>query len=284
MKRIFCPVDFSEAANNAVEYAARLAKHHEAQLTLFHAVITPTLQDVANISTGAPVTTAAREDEASEKLRAYSQTVEKTFKVPTKAIVRSHNAGIDNVLGNEINNAGHDLVVMGTNGADGLSQFYFGTHTYKMIRHITQPLLLVPQGCQFKKPGHIVYATDYDKCDAGTINKLFELTSIFHPEVTVLHISRESATIRDDVYRCIKNLMENTLIGSRIHFKRVIEEDVAAGLHTFMNNDEHDLLVLLTGQYSLTEKVFHTSVTKKLSYIATYPILCFHKSENQDKS
>src|SRR5690349_9221076 len=40
-KRICCPVDFSDPSQSALETAARLARHFDAELTIFHAYQLP---------------------------------------------------------------------------------------------------------------------------------------------------------------------------------------------------------------------------------------------------
>jgi nucleotide-binding universal stress UspA family protein len=38
IKKILCPIDFSEISANALEYAVFLASHHHAELLIFHVV------------------------------------------------------------------------------------------------------------------------------------------------------------------------------------------------------------------------------------------------------
>jgi len=280
MKKILCPVDFSPAANNAVEYAANMARHLHARLILLHVLKIPTLQDVANLSAGFPSTMNEREERLQAKLNGYASEVEKRFSIPCTAHVRIHQSDINSALKTEVESADYDLVVMGTNGADDLYQFYFGTHTYSIIRHTARALLVVPEGCGFAEPKHIVYASSYHECDADNIRHLFELTGVFQPSVTVLHVSHKPTAISEDVFHCVKHVMEENVDRSELHFERVVGEDIAIGIDDFMHRQNRDLLVLLTGRYSLVKSIFHESATKKLSAIATYPIMIVRPEEN----
>ena len=48
MKKILCPVDGSNTANNAVEYAAKMAKDIKAELVLMEIVSAAGLQEISN--------------------------------------------------------------------------------------------------------------------------------------------------------------------------------------------------------------------------------------------
>lgn len=276
MKKILCPVDFSPAANNAVEYAANLAKHLQGELVLLHVLEVPALQDVANLSAGFPATMEEREQRLEDKLNAYATEVINRFSIPCKAVVNVHKTNINAALKKEAQSSDYDLIVMGTNGADDLLQFYFGTHTYSMIRNTGRALLMVPEQSAFRKPEHIVYAAGYDSCDTKAVRHVFELCKVFNPGVTVLHVSEKPSSVSEDVYKCLRDVMEDEVDNPRLQFKRVVESDVAAALDNYMRQNNQDLLVLLTGQYTLADKVFHESVTRKLSSLATYPMLVVH--------
>lgn len=276
MKKILCPVDFSPAANNAVEYAANMAKHLQAELVLLHVLEVPALQDVANLSAGFPATMEEREQRLEDKLKAYATEVTKQFSIPCRAVVNVHKTNVNAALKKESSAGDYDLIVMGTNGADDLLQFYFGTHTYSVIRNTGRALLMVPEQATFRKPEQIVYAAGYDSCDTKAVRHVFDLCRVFNPGVTVLHVSEEPTSISEDVYKCLRDIMEDEMENPRLHFQRVVESDVATALDNYMRQNKQDLLVLLTGHYTLADRVFHESVTRKLSFLATYPMLVVH--------
>ncbi len=279
MKRILCPTDYSQAAINAVEYAAQLAKNIEAELILLQILEAYKLQDIANVSSGFSPAVEKRENEAQKKLEAYSQAVEEEFSVKCHARVKSYTSGVDTALKKEVERENYDLIVMGTNGADDLRQFYFGTHTYNVLRNSTTPFLIVPEECPFKEFKDIIYALDYIEGNETALKNLMQFSRDFNPNITVLHISEKPTAISQQVFRSFKNILEDSLGDSRIRFQRIVEEDTPLAIDNYTMDTDADLLVLLTKKYSLTERIFHTSLTKKLSFIASYPMLVYNREE-----
>lgn len=278
MKRFLCPIDFSEAANNAIQYAANLAKYTEAELVLLHILEAPTLQDMADISSGFAPTVDAREKVALEKLNQYAKVVNEEFAIKCHVRVKEDSSNVENALKREIEADKYEMVIMGTNGADELSQYYFGTNSYKVARKIDRPLLIVPHGYTFSPLKRIIYAMDYEREDIKIIRQLLDFTKPFNPHMTVLHVSEQPTAISQQVFCAFKDLLEDELHSDpQICFSRIVNSDVISSIDDYMHKHHGNLLVLLTRQYNFAERLFHKSSTKNLSFIATYPILVYHK-------
>lgn len=275
MKRIMCPVDFSSAATNAVEYAGNLARDLNAELFLLYIQQVSVWQNAAPMSGGIlPDDVEDKAQAALEKLKVYSGFIQRKFKIRCDYAVKAYMSGIEDSLGEEIWKERFDLVVMGTNGAENLRQFFFGSHTYHVIRKTNRPLLMIPEEYAFKGIKKIVYATDYCPEDHDNLKSLLKLTAPYHPELTVLHISKAGGVISEEVFRCFRDLMEDELGPKQpVRFERPVGDDVAGLLQKAML--QADMLVLLTRRYSLIERLFHRSVIRRLSFIAGYPILVY---------
>lgn len=277
MKRIICPVDFSEAAGNAVEYAANLARDLRAELFLLYIQQVPLLQDVAPMSGSAFTGINDKAALAREKLKTYALFVQEKFKIRCDYAVKSYVSGIEEALGEEIRQGHFDLVVMGTNGADNLKQFFLGTHSYHAVRKTTCPLLIVPASYAFNGIRRVIYATDYSPEDSRCIPALKAIIAPYQPRLTILHISKKNADTYDKKFQHIVNLLKKDIKDDAdIQFKRLLAEDVAGSLSTIMHNSNTDLLVLLAKHYPFLKGIFHQSIIRKLSFIADFPILIFH--------
>lgn len=268
---ILCPVDFSDAATHALDYAARFAQNKGAALTLLQIVKPQKDQSQTEL----------RVAEAEKKLLSYCKLVKEEFKIRCQASAKVHSSSLENSLAQEIAEGQDDLIIMGTNGADDLNQFYFGSHSYKMLRHTTIPLLIVPEECNFKKPKHIVYALDYEKDDVKALQMLYQLTEIYKPHIVILHVGNDSPSRNEEISLILKKQMP-AKISSHIHFdfKSLGTEDIADEIDQYMRDTDSDLLVLLHRSYNFIEKLFHQSMTKKLSFIADYPILVYNPGQN----
>lgn len=275
MKQLLCPFDFSEAAVNAVEYAARLAQDRNMELVLLYVEpVSAWRGSVPGSVAGALPLVDDQARDTSEQLQFYAASVENKFKIRCKADLRAYAATVATALGEAIALGDFELVVMGTSGADTEMDLFFGTNTYQVIKEARKPLLLVPENCRFEKPSRILYATDYCPDDLGHIVKLLMLFARYRPKLTMFHISKKRTAVSDEVFRCFRNVLDDDLGQKRnIRFKRAIGEDVPGILADVMR--DYDLLVLLTRHRNLVSRIFQRSTLRKLSLFPDFPILVY---------
>jgi nucleotide-binding universal stress UspA family protein len=137
---VLCPIDFSDNARGALRYAAAIAAHFHAPLTLL-AVNDPLLEEAAALSAG-PDNLA--EDTRRELERFFSHTFERPPQ--TSADVR-----LEVVTGKpapEILRVSRerscDLLVMGSHGSTGFRKLFFGSTTERVLRETSVPVLVTP--------------------------------------------------------------------------------------------------------------------------------------------
>jgi nucleotide-binding universal stress UspA family protein len=143
IKKILCPVDFSESSDHALQYALALAEAYGAELRLLHVVEVPA-SAVAGGPVGAPVLSIdnleAFQKSCGEHLarvagKASEQYGNVTYHlssgVPFLGIIQSAKA--ENV----------DLIVAGTHGRTGLAHALIGSVAEKLVRKAPCPVLTV---------------------------------------------------------------------------------------------------------------------------------------------
>jgi universal stress protein A len=142
LKRILVPIDFSSAAQAALEYAVGLASKFEARITLIHVVeyfsgpYDPTFGHVP-VDHGAQIAALARRLEriASEQVpAALLETTLVRRGVPYHQITG---------VAKELN---MDLIVITTHGHTGLAHVILGSTAERIVRHASCPVLTV-RGC-----------------------------------------------------------------------------------------------------------------------------------------
>jgi len=136
---VLCPVDFSDASRGALRYAAVVANHLKAELTVL-TVTDPLLTEAAELS-------AAVEhlpDAINKELHRFC---EKTFDgaVTPEAVRFDVTTGKPAV---EILRLAKErpanLIVMSTNGLTGVRKLFFGSTTERVLRETTVPVLVTP--------------------------------------------------------------------------------------------------------------------------------------------
>jgi nucleotide-binding universal stress UspA family protein len=139
---ILCPIDFSEPSRGALRFAATIAEHFYAGLTVV-TVDDPVLSGAAGSVYGAGTYEKLSERELERFLK-------DTFRRrrPTLAELR-----LDVATGKpaiEILRVAlrldADLIVMSTHGRTGLSKVFFGSTTERVLRETTVPVLVTPSG------------------------------------------------------------------------------------------------------------------------------------------
>jgi nucleotide-binding universal stress UspA family protein len=143
IRRILCPVDFSEASRHALEHALVLAKWYEAPITALHVIYAPRFQPpifVAGFAdSGAPVPPDYKERE--KDLQAWLEPA-RQLGVEIEAVVEPGLAASRILEYAPLRQA--DLIVMGTHGLSGFERFMLGSVAEKVIRKAACPVLTVP--------------------------------------------------------------------------------------------------------------------------------------------
>ena len=273
IKKIITPTDFSDAANNAIEYAAKLALVLDAEL------------DLVNVQRIIPVASAVSPGDSlerniknlnSKKLKELSEEVNKTFKVTCNYEMEMTTQSLSKTLaalGKE-----DTMIVMGTNGADGIGQFFFGTNTYNVIKKAECPVLLVPENYPYGTYQNILYAFTYEEKGKLALNQFYEFAKNFDTKITFLHVSKKDTSISRDVFNAAKEEVEEYFIENRsLDFKRVFANDVAGAIDEFTKENPVDLLVMAARQRNIIQSILKKRpILEGLGITTNYPLLVFH--------
>jgi len=141
LRKILCPVDFSETSRHAFQYAVLLAQKCAAELTVLHVV-----EDVPLFTAYAGVPETAIRDE-----------VEKSARKELAELVGSIDPGSGQIRTQLVRGTSYkaivryaeehkaDLIVMGTHGRSGLEYAFFGSVTERVMRRAPCPVLIARQ-------------------------------------------------------------------------------------------------------------------------------------------
>ncbi len=270
MKKILCPVDFSEPSMNGMEYASHLAKDMGASLTLLNVrtSIWPEavqLEQEVNESNEALLSklAAAATEITNEFGISCHYHIEQTTETPEGAIA---------ILARE-----YDLVVMGTNGADSFYQYAFGSNSYHVIEKSKCPIIVVPITYTYRPLHEIVYAYDPDTNPILLVEQLKRFTSPLKVSVKVLHITEEKLSA--EVKRKME-ILEGAVKARESEarpwtFDFTHSDEVGWALNHYMKTHDGDMLALSFHHRSLMERLFTENVVQQISMVAHYPMFVF---------
>jgi nucleotide-binding universal stress UspA family protein len=224
IRRILCPIDFSDFSRRALDHAVAVARWYEATITLLHvhavvpvatyaygigippaATLTPEDRDVLLAAMKSFADAEARPDSAIEL---------DIVEGPTAAAILA-----------KADAARADLLVMGTHGRSGFERLVLGSVTEKVLRKATCPVLTVPRSVPDAVPvspvlfKRIVCAIDFSDASLHALNYGLSLAQEADAHLTVMHVIELPPDVALQVHE--------TALGGR-HFREYLaraEED-----------------------------------------------------------
>lgn len=270
MKKILCPIDFSETSKNGMEYAANLAKALNESLTLFY-VRTSIWPEAIQLEKEV----MESEEEIRSRLALFATEVQKEFGIPCHHHLQQTTDTLDEAIATYATD--FDLIVMGTNGADNTYQYVFGTNSFHVIEKSKCPVLVIPENYSYRPIKLLLYAYDPETNPIFLIDQLKKLVVPLGTSVTVLHIERkgpsEGANRKMEILKEAIKAREPKNIAWNFDFQNA--GDVSWALDEYMEGHSGDVLALSFHHRSLLENLFKENTIKKISLIADYPVFVF---------
>ncbi|MGE0588191.1 MAG: universal stress protein [Cyclobacteriaceae bacterium] len=273
MKTILVPTDFSENANTAIEYAAELAYHAGAKISVVN-IYTPAVTKSSVISPLIQEEITAAENSAQTKLNAIKETVTDQFPGVNCEISFATGSVVASIekLAQQLN---ADMIVMGTRGSTGLDKILFGSNTARVIEISSCPVLAIPKEVPYRKPTKIILATDFANEELGHIPKLANLAKSLGSEILMTHITTDHEAMQSE--EMLKNnfakRVANATDYSAISYMIKYEEDISRALQTAVNQVDADWIAMLTHHRNFFEKIYNPSMTKAMAYQTKIPLL-----------
>lgn len=267
MKKILCPTDFSDTAENGIAYAAKLAKAINGELTLFHV---QSLIELATEDSGSL-------EAITQQLEAESEEVNRTFHIPCDIMVQSSVRQLSSVI-HDVSGE-YDLIVMGTNGPHNIYQFLTGTNSYNAAVKAKVPVLIIPESYVYSEIRTVVYAFDYLRERKIPHKDLMSFASVLKSEITVLQIMEEAQSKgADEDLRDLQQIAHNLFSGDvPLKFETLRSSEIAQTINSYVSRSQPDVLALCTLHMNFFERLFHTSVIKNLTVTSDIPLFVFHE-------
>ena len=191
MKKILCPVDFSNASRNGLEYAGNLAAELMAHVTLLY--VRPTIwPEAVQLNEEKERST----EEINGKLLVMSDQVEKEFGVTCGIHVEPTTMVVEKAIA--LKGANYDLILTGSNGADDFYQLAFGSHSFQIMQKAMCPVMIIPEGCSYKPIRQIAFAYDPDTNPLFLVDQLRSFAEVLGTSVKVVHVVEDARSDEND--------------------------------------------------------------------------------------
>jgi nucleotide-binding universal stress UspA family protein len=190
MRRILCPVDFSDHSKRALDHARAIAAWYDSTVTVLHVCpVTPVAAYVSGSGMPAYLTQTAEERDAiMQSLRRFaggetSAGVQMEFEVTEGGTVATILARATALPA--------DLLVLGTHGRSGFERWVLGSITEKVLRMARCPVLTVPKDSGDAVPvvfRRVVCAIDFSECSLHALDYATSLAREADAQLTVVHV------------------------------------------------------------------------------------------------
>lgn len=264
MKKIIVPTDFSPNADKALNYAIQLASITGAEITLLHAIDSEIMDDKIRKATDKIALTIHR--------CAGANTIKITPKVclelPVPAILSS------------IEECNADLVVMGTLGNTALAERILGSITASVIGKSPVPVLAIPVQSDWKVPKKILLAINrFDEKETQLL-PVINLARLFEASIQVTVFTDTDDGFAEDYdedelkIAAYRDMLKEQYQDLEIHAVHLAGKHFRENVKNWINNNEIDMMVMFTHpKKNIIEKILVGSMTKKMSYHTTIPLL-----------
>lgn len=277
MKHILVPTDFSEAAANAFRYAQHLADVFGASIHLVH-VFHPSFDPSVPAFSG-------DSELISIKKEALQQFVSKN-RLPVADDNPDISISYDVTVGFAVDELVHlsrqedyDFMVMGSTGEHGVADKLFGSISASVSRKAWCPVLLVPDGVNYRNMQRILYASNFESVEDDMIEELFEFAGPFEAGVHFVHVSEgttDEKALKEEIFEEV--FEQKTAIPS-FQTATVYNEEPSEGLSAYALEHDVDLIVVVTHRRTFWENLIHRSTTKQLAFNSSIPMMVMHQGD-----
>jgi nucleotide-binding universal stress UspA family protein len=276
MKKILIPTDLSQNAGNAVRYALNFCKNLPAELIFLHA--SHPMLDLPDTSLEFYDPIVFQDEK--EQLNFVRANLNKLFE-EEKIVQEKLNFSIELRIGfaaDEIVSVAKefncDLIIMGTQGATGLSKLFIGSITYSVIKKTEIPVLAIPSNYSYKAIDKIVFATDYEGIsNKKTLAPLFDIANVFDAKILMFH----AIEAKEPIAAYIEELQVWKTEKNFHHVKHTNSigncEDVTQGIIEFSDENDASIIAMIPHSYNFFQNLIHKSKTKEIALESKLPLL-----------
>lgn len=268
---ILCPIDFSDCALNALEYASKIGEKYKAKLIVFHVLNKEDYQKLAPLDLDG----IYQEEFVKNKLASLQNAVS-SESIPkglhSCEVMLSEGPIVQKTI-EFSKNINANLIVAGTEGMNDFKEQVFGSRSSRLVLQADRDILVVPRKVFFKRPRKLVYASDYVEEDKLAIQKVVEFASFFKSEIDIVHVSSRNRIIDKALHKSMLEELQPFIKYDLVNYVlKSFRDDIALGLENYLQLAKGDMLVTLSKKKDFFDQLFSKNLSRKMSYFITKPL------------
>ncbi len=271
MNTIIVPIDFSKQSEFALKAAAYLANKHKAAIITVHML---ELSEAVFSSTDSQQAQQAVFflKAAEKKLSGF---LDKDYLegISVTAIVKPYKVFVElNKIAEEY---ASDLVVMGSNGSDGLEALFIGSNAEKVVRSAEIPVLVVKKDFEEFLIERFVFACDFKDESLSAFQKALAFAELFSVTPHLVYINTPGDTFGSTAE--LQNRIQHFLQKACTQGEVVIYNDysVEKGILNYGKSVGADLIGIPTHGRTGISRFFMGSIGEDVANQAKIPVITF---------
>jgi nucleotide-binding universal stress UspA family protein len=292
MRSMLILTDFSEAAFRAAEYVCALAGALQTdRIVLCHAYQTIVA------TTDLPVSPVRADPriylESMEALGLLHDRLKPMVGQAVKIDLLAIDAILPEMINRQCREQDIDMVVMGVSGKSGLEEsgksglekLLIGSSAARILETSEFPVLIVPgEALVGREIKSIVFTTDLKDLSAIPVDRLSSFLDAFKADVYVVNVETpaEEEKYSPETKEVIAGL-HRLLEKYHPSFYYLEGDDTVESILVFAGDHKASLIITIPKKHSLLSAIFHKSISKKLAYNSSIPLLSLPAIRGREK-
>ncbi|MFT4544566.1 MAG: nucleotide-binding universal stress UspA family protein [Bacteroidia bacterium] len=247
IKRIAVPTDFSETAYVAIDHAADIAKRYGAEILLIHVLETGAYQGIFSPS---KKTEYDELEYSQKKIQEDAQLLERKSGVTVTHEVVSGRIYEEIVRVSNEQNA--DLLVMGTHGVSGWTEFFVGSNAFKVVTQSPCPVLSIQGNASKTECENIILPIDQTPETRQKVQYAASMAKKFGSTIHIASlISDDDPDVRFAFDKKVAQIVEYLDREEISHTETILTgSNLATMTMNFAESKKGNLIVMMTEQES----------------------------------
>ncbi len=278
MKKILIPTDFSDNSKNAIRYAIEMFRDEPCHIYILHVDVEGLAYNEKPVyDFGTNILVEKEPKDIHQRLKNLEQYV-RTISGNT---IHQFTTGLEEGFFLEsirkyIEKKKIDLIVMGTKGASDLKEFFMGTFSGDVITNLECDVLVVPDQANYKDFKQVVIPIDFKVVyDETILKKIAQFIGSHKVEIKQLYVTKPGNPLIENVEQQQQLLTKQLFdtISNPVSFHRIISRKPEAGIDIFAKSVEADLIIMLSKDHDLLQKLFLDTTVEEVSFTTQIPLL-----------
>jgi len=282
MKNLLIPIDYSKTSEHAIDYAIQNIAANGATLHIVHAFSVPIVDPLTPLNMIESVQAQQLEIGAKIFNNYKDKLVENHPMIKEKNItIRYHyNIGFaEEVILLAEEDLKPDAIIMGSNGKNK-HRIVFGSIATKVATKTKTPTFLIPLDAPLKNVEQIVFAMKYQKEDESIVRNLLKTHSPNNSSINCFHVNDGWNVEEVEMATDFESTFHQEIEAGVLQYEVVVNKDIISTIENKVKDVNADLLVVLSSQKNLMEKLFRKNKSRQLIFHSDTPVLVYHQVTN----